>query len=191
MLDEPLGALDRALRSDLLDELAGLFWHLELPIIYVTHDREEALAVGDRVAVMRAGRLETVLPPDELWRSPPNEFVARFLGLGNVLDFRRAGGAAQTPWGDVPLQADAPERGRLLIRADALVPDPSGTLSGTVRSATFRGDHVRVLIDADTAAEPATLEAELRGAKVRAGERVTLAVTPGSVTVFAPRETDD
>jgi hypothetical protein len=148
-----------------------------------------------------------VLPPDQLWHSPPNDFVARVLGLGNVLDYVRAGSSAATPWGDVPLPSGAPASGRLLIRADALSLDPDGTIGGTVRSATFRGDHVRVLLEADADAhaaayadadvaalartEPAALEAELRGAKVRVGELLTLAVTPGSVTVFAPHETDD
>ena len=75
MLDEPLGALDRALRRSLLDDLDALTKDLGLPIIYVTHDHEEALAIGDRVCVMRAGRVETVLPPRDLWQRPPTEFV--------------------------------------------------------------------------------------------------------------------
>lgn len=81
MLDEPLGALDRSLRRDLLDELLEIVARARLTSIYVTHDHEEALAFGDRVAVMHAGRVEALAPPGELLAEPPNEFVARFLGL--------------------------------------------------------------------------------------------------------------
>jgi energy-coupling factor transport system ATP-binding protein len=85
MLDEPLGALDRTLRQRLLDELDGLFEELGLTILYVTHDQEEALALGDRVAVMRAGAGSSAsLPPEELWRGGPADRVrgaVRFLGL--------------------------------------------------------------------------------------------------------------
>ncbi len=187
MLDEPLGALDRALRSELLDELAALFSRLELPIIYVTHDQEEALAIADSVAVMRAGRLEAVLPPAELWHAPPTEFVARFLGLGNVVEYERSGSAARTPWGDVPLPTAGSEKGSLLLRADGLRLDPAGSLSGLVRSATFRGDHVRVLVDPNGQAGP-SLEVDLRGVKPAVGELVHLSADPGSVVVFAPRD---
>ena len=79
MLDEPLGALDRSLRRDLLSELLEIVRQTHLTSIYVTHDHEEALAFGDRVAVMRAGRLEALATPAELVANPPNEFVARFL----------------------------------------------------------------------------------------------------------------
>ena len=62
MLDEPLGALDRSLRREPARRAGGDLPELTLPIVYVTHDQEEALAIGDRVAVMRAGRLEAVRP---------------------------------------------------------------------------------------------------------------------------------
>ncbi|HUR16442.1 MAG TPA: ABC transporter ATP-binding protein, partial [Candidatus Limnocylindrales bacterium] len=80
MLDEPLGALDRSLRRDLLSELLEIVRHASLTSLYVTHDHEEALAFGDRVAVMRAGRLEALATPAELIANPPTEFVRSFLG---------------------------------------------------------------------------------------------------------------
>ena len=100
-----------------------LFARLALPILYVTHDHEEALAIGDRVAVMHAGRLEAVLPPRDLWQRPPNEFVARFLGFDNIVDAEVADGVATTALGAVQLTELAPDgRHRLLIRPDALRP---------------------------------------------------------------------
>ncbi len=86
LLDEPLGSLDRRLRDRLLDDLAMLFEALSVTALYVTHDQAEAFALGDRVAVMRAGRIVQEGTPDELWAHPADEDVARFLGLANVRD---------------------------------------------------------------------------------------------------------
>jgi thiamine transport system ATP-binding protein len=88
LLDEPLGSLDRRLRDRLLDDLAELFGALSVTALYVTHDQAEAFALGDRVAVMRSGKLVQEGTPDELWASPADEDVARFLGLANVRDGR-------------------------------------------------------------------------------------------------------
>jgi thiamine transport system ATP-binding protein len=144
MLDEPLGALDRTLRQRLLTELGDLFQRLSLTILYVTHDQEEALALGDRVAVMQDGRIEAVLPPDELWRAPPSEFVARFLGFENVIEAEiDQRGRAITAWGSFDLgEAALPGRRRLLLRPDSIRRDPEGQLRGTVQGRTFRGERV-------------------------------------------------
>ena len=84
LLDEPLGSLDRRLRERLLEDLARLFDELELTAVFVTHDRTEAFTLGDRVALMRDGRVVQVAPPDDLWARPLDEDVARFLGIANV-----------------------------------------------------------------------------------------------------------
>ena len=86
LLDEPLGSLDRRLRDRLLDDLARLFDELALTAVYVTHDQTEAFTLGDRVAVMRAGRVVQIATPDELWAQPLDDDVARFLGLANVVE---------------------------------------------------------------------------------------------------------
>ena len=92
LLDEPLGSLDRRLRDRLLEDLAALFDRLALTAVYVTHDQTEAFALGDRIAVMRSGRVVQVATPDELWARPLDADVARFLGIGNV-----AGGEVVRP----------------------------------------------------------------------------------------------
>jgi thiamine transport system ATP-binding protein len=84
LLDEPLGALDGPLRLRLQNDLQALFERLSLTVVHVTHDVGEAFALGDRVAVLRAGRLAQVAPPDELWARPADDWVARFLGMRNV-----------------------------------------------------------------------------------------------------------
>ncbi|MEP7158222.1 MAG: ABC transporter ATP-binding protein [Chloroflexota bacterium] len=184
MLDEPLGALDRALRARLLDDLAALFRDLGLPIVYVTHDQEEALAVGDRVAVLNAGQLETVLPAQILWREPPNEFVARFLGLTNIVPLQLTSDrkAAITPWGDLPLPAPPPpDATKLLIRPEALELASEGPIGGLVVGGTFRGDHTSLLVRPNDAKGP-ILEAHVRSGDVpEIGRRVRLAADPRAV----------
>jgi thiamine transport system ATP-binding protein len=103
MLDEPLGALDRTLRERLLGELRQLFADLGITAIYVTHDQEEAFALADHVVVMRAGRVEQEGGPEEVWRRPAGEWVARFLGLANIVEAQVEDGWAVTPWGRFPV----------------------------------------------------------------------------------------
>jgi thiamine transport system ATP-binding protein len=84
LLDEPLGALDGPLRQRLQADLRALFEQLSLTVVHVTHDVGEAFALGDRVAILRQGRLAQVAAPDELWARPADDWVARFLGIRNV-----------------------------------------------------------------------------------------------------------
>ena len=191
MLDEPLGALDTSLRTRLLDELGGLFAQLGLPIIYVTHDQEEALALGDRVAVLNAGRLEAIMPARELWLAPPNEFVARFLGLANVLPLVAARDRLTTPWGELRLSVPivgVTNPTRVLIRPDALTLSGDGPLSGIVSAVTFRGESTTILVKPRDAPDGPVLEAHLPTANTAApavGQPVSLSVDPAGV-LFLP-----
>ena len=119
LLDEPLGALDRALHDRLVSELRDLFAEIGQTAVYVTHDVAEAFALGGRVAVMRAGRIVQVASPERLWAAPADAWVARFIGLENV-DERGATSLVTRPEGVV------------------LRPDPAGTRSSSRPSATGR-----------------------------------------------------
>jgi thiamine transport system ATP-binding protein len=132
MLDEPLGALDRALRDRLVAELRSLFVSLRLTILFVTHDHDEAFALADRVVVVHDGRIARAGTPAEVWDDPGTETVARFLGW-NVTDV--FGG------------------GPIAIRPEALRLDAAGTVLGTVTGRTFRRDHFLVAVDAGPGAE--------------------------------------
>jgi ABC-type Fe3+/spermidine/putrescine transport system ATPase subunit len=85
MFDEPLGALDRILREELVIELRTLLKRLGMMALYVTHDQDEAFAIADRLAILNAGRIEQSGTPVEIFRRPANAFVARFLGLTNLV----------------------------------------------------------------------------------------------------------
>lgn len=85
MFDEPLGALDRSLREDLQDELRRILRKSRVPVIYVTHDQEEAYALADKILLLNEGKITRSGNPEEIWRDPGSAWAARFLGLGNVL----------------------------------------------------------------------------------------------------------
>ncbi len=101
MLDEPLGSLDRALRKRLLEDLRHILREEDTPAVYVTHDQEEAFAIADRLILLRDGRIEQEGTPEAVYARPRSVWVARFLGLDNVL----AGRVAST----TPLQVRTPE----------------------------------------------------------------------------------
>jgi ABC-type Fe3+/spermidine/putrescine transport system ATPase subunit len=85
LFDEPFGALDAQMRVRLRREIHALLKQVNLPAIFITHDQEEALELGDRIAVLNAGRLEQIGTPDEVYNHPETEFVATFLGAANLL----------------------------------------------------------------------------------------------------------
>jgi len=85
LMDEPLSALDRRLRESIQSEIRSLHRQLGTTIVFVTHDQSEALALSDRVAVLNQGRVVQLGTPDQLYRQPQTEFVARFVGESNVL----------------------------------------------------------------------------------------------------------
>ncbi|MEM7731764.1 MAG: ABC transporter ATP-binding protein [Pseudomonadota bacterium] len=85
LMDEPLGALDKQMREKMQFEITNLAHSLGITTVYVTHDQTEALTMSDRVAVFDDGRIQQIAPPDELYESPQNSFVAQFIGENNTL----------------------------------------------------------------------------------------------------------
>jgi ABC-type Fe3+/spermidine/putrescine transport system ATPase subunit len=149
MLDEPLGALDRALRERLMDELPHILRRAGATAITVTHDQEEAFALADRVVLMRAGRVVQVGTPEEVYRRPASAWVARFLGLTNLLDGRVVErGRVETAVGEWRLETGDLGEGQLLIRPEAARLDEDGPnlLQGVVAERSFRGDHYRLSV---------------------------------------------
>src|SRR5262245_2701693 len=114
LLDEPLSNLDARLRVETRAELARLHRRLGAMMLYVTHDQEEAMTLGNRVAVLRDGRLEQVAPPMEIYRRPANRFVAGFMGSPSMnflpCTLRDGGGAArlESPWFTLSLEGGVP-----------------------------------------------------------------------------------
>jgi sulfate/thiosulfate transport system ATP-binding protein len=95
LLDEPFAAVDAQIRQELRQWLVHLHQDLKLTVIFVTHDQEEAMEVADRIVVFSKGRLEQIGVPREVYEKPRNEFVARFVGVMNVLELEVNGGSAR------------------------------------------------------------------------------------------------
>lgn len=121
MLDEPLGSLDRGLREELVEELRKILKEMGLTALYVTHDQDEAMALGDRMVIMQRGNIEQIGTPTEVYTHPATPFVARFLGFTNLLPAHRTADGVMTPLGPFPVNvpaSDAPEL-TLLLRPES------------------------------------------------------------------------
>lgn len=129
LLDEPFGALDRALRAELQDEFVRMQSHLGITTVMVTHDQEEAQTVADVLVVMNVGRIEQVGTPEEIYDRPASLFVNRFIGHTNVFRARAAGKSA--------LQMDD---GLVVTRAR-----PVGFVPGSPVVVTCRPEHTAIV----------------------------------------------
>jgi thiamine transport system ATP-binding protein len=148
LLDEPLSALDRALREQLAMDLAGMLRVAGATALVVTHDHDEAFTLADRVAVMRSGRITQTGPPEEVWRCPVDEDTARFLGCGSFLPATVSDGMATCELGSVPLPWAPPGDVVLGLRPTALRLADSG-ISGKLIRSVHRRDHVRLQVRLD------------------------------------------
>jgi thiamine transport system ATP-binding protein len=152
MLDEPLGSLDRNLRERLALDLRQILTSTRQTAIYVTHDQDEAFSLADRIAVMNAGRVEQVGRPQEIYLQPATVFVARFLGLSNLMPGRIDGvkgrQSVQTPIGVFPAKTNLRGNVTVLLRPDAVQPGEAGPcqIQGSVVEATFRGQNSRLVL---------------------------------------------
>ncbi len=157
MLDEPLGALDRALKEQVEEELRRLLHVTDMPAIYVTHDQEEAFAVSDRLVLLNHGQVVQNGGPAEVYQQPASPWVARFLGLTNLLPARvlqpspllaeTEEGIFQGVW-SAPGQPQVGQAVTLLLRpAGAVLATSSqqhNRLQGTVEVSVFRADGFRI-----------------------------------------------
>lgn len=137
LLDEPIGALDRNLREHLITEMRSVFAELRVTALYVTHDRDEAFAIADTVAVMRNGRFVRKGSPEELWTDPRDEFVAKMLGFDAIVPATVHRGRADLGWAEVASDLEPGEH-RLAIPPHAVIVAPDGYIEGRVLSSTYR-----------------------------------------------------
>ena len=191
LLDEPLSALDAKVRAQLRDEIRRIQLEVGITTLFVTHDQEEALAIADRVGVMRDGRLEQLAPPTEVYSRPATSFVAEFVGLSNRLPGEVRGGAVTVRGVTLPLvERDVPD-GQVvaLIRPEAVTlashtSAESGPLVGTVIAVTFLGATSRVTVDLGDTRVLAQLPTS-EATTLPAGSPVVLTIRPDPVLVSA------
>ncbi|NLE22030.1 MAG: ATP-binding cassette domain-containing protein [Actinobacteria bacterium] len=193
LLDEPLSAVDPEAREELQEVLRRICGERRLPVLHVTHDRDEAFALADECVVLIGGRVHQAGKPLEVLRRPADAAVARFLGARNVLPARRdpadprlavldAGGALPTA---SPLPAEAvvvvvrPEDLRL-----APAGDPAAATAATVTRLTLQGGHVLVGLAAPAPLDALVPAGELDAAGITVGQKVTVSVRPEHVHVL-------
>ncbi|MGB9367298.1 MAG: ABC transporter ATP-binding protein [Xanthobacteraceae bacterium] len=196
LLDEPLSNLDAKLRVEMRGEIRRLQKLLGITVLYVTHDQEEALAISDRVAVMRAGRIEQIAGPREIYERPVTPFVASFVGTTNLLNGvirSRDGDAAdiavagialrvagvQGNVGDNVVLSLRPEALRLLSPGEA-APARCVTLAGALREVEYLGPVTRFTV---TLADGAALQLMALMPPAASGQ-VTVAFDPHRVVVL-------
>ncbi len=163
LLDEPLGALDKALREEMQHEIRALHQRLGLTMMYVTHDQQEALTLSDRIAVLAGGALRQVASPRRLYDDPADAFVAGFVGENNRLAARVVqadGGVARLALaggGEMPaLLPEALPPGAacvVMVRPERVRLDAPDGLPARVTEALFQGDHVRLRLALEGGAE--------------------------------------
>jgi len=183
LLDEPLSALDAGLRERLALDLRDILRAAGTTTVFVTHDHEEAFAVADRMAVMRAGRIVQDGPVAEVWSRPADADTALFLGYAQVL--RGAAAARVLQSAGLPVTGAAPTA--VAVRRSALALAPDGPIEGVVASARATPDQLRLVVDSP---ELGTVDAVARlGSHAGPGDRVRLVVDPGRVAQL-PAEAD-
>ena len=189
LLDEPLSALDAKVRARLRDEIRRVQLEAGVTTLFVTHDQEEALAIADRVGVMRAGRLEQLGSPTEIYSRPATPFVAEFVGLTNRLAGVVRDGEVEVRGTRLPLVQSGVANGPAvaLVRPEAVSlaaqnDAATGPLSGTVIAVSFLGATSRVTVDLGDVTVLAQLPTAAAAAHT-AGTRVQLALRPDPVLI--------
>lgn len=197
MLDEPLGSLDRALREELMNELRAILKRVGVTAIYVTHDQQEAFAVADWVIVMNQGAIVQQGAPQTVYRYPASSWVARFLGLTNLIPGRVVDLAplqVDTAFGHFTLweshQLTVGQSVTILVRPDAArvvgsaMEQGAAVLEGKVRHFSFRGGHYRLVVRHSTGLELAFRLITEPAHLPQVGEPISLALRSESVTLL-------
>ena len=194
LLDEPLAALDLKLRRGMQAELKAIQQTTGVTFVFVTHDQEEALSMGDRIAVFDSGRIRQVGTPAEVYERPVDRFVADFIGETSflTLDVRAGGGGltAHLPGGTrvpVPQGVDAPGSVTVAVRPErvqVLDDATDGSFEGVVSQAVYMGTDQRCDVDVAGATVKVRVPAA-SGARLTVGRSVQLTVDPRYLRVLA------
>ena len=188
LMDEPLSNLDAKLRVQMRTVIKKLQRKLGITTIYVTHDQEEALAISDRIAVMKDGVIMQIGTPTQIYAKPENPFVAGFIGVSNFLDCTVAEGGMVTIADEltikVPLRRDYTGPARLSARPEQLFFSREG-LPGTVQFSTFLGDFIEYEVQLRSGQSLTVNEYTKDTSTVHeSGEQVFLSFDPERISVY-------
>ena len=192
LMDEPLSNLDAKLRVQMRTVIKKLQRRLGITTIYVTHDQEEALAISDRIAVMKDGHIMQIGTPNEIYAKPQNPFVAGFIGVSNFLDCDVKGGengmAEVSIRGELSIQVPVRKaysgKGRISARPEQLFFSSQG-MPGRVLFSTFLGDFIEYEVELDDGQNLIVNEYTKDTVEVHAdGERVFLSFDPARISLY-------
>lgn len=186
LLDEPLTALDAALRERLRTELDQLLRSLGITTIYVTHDQAEAMGLGDRVVVMNQGEIVQVGTPRDVYFKPNSRFVAEFIGAANVIEGHLADGKLRLSGGHIKMPSTISTIGKvtIMLRPEALRigPAEAATWTGSVEAVSFLGDRQRAIIHG--AADIPIIAEAPNTVLLAKGDIVGLSVEPDQIRIL-------
>ncbi|WFR98780.1 ABC transporter ATP-binding protein [Rhizobium tumorigenes] len=189
LLDEPLSALDAVVRDYLRDEIRRIQQSIRTTAILVTHDQSEALAVADRVVVMRSGRAEQVATPADLYNAPATDFSAGFIGNRNRFDLAVRNGAVQMGKALLLPVGAIGDRAQVFVRSeDVLMVEPGQGHPARVDARMFQGQTTRFYLQLDLEEGPVRLRVDWPSrscADVQVGSQVHVAIDPADAHVFA------
>ena len=202
LLDEPLGQLDAKVRNDLRYEIRRMTKDLGLTAIHVTHDQAEAMAISDRIAVMKKGGIKQVGTPNELYMSPENVFVANFIGESNFLEgyvFERnekevtvelrGGIRVQSSSNDI----NKGERVVIAVRPEAFFVQEEkkdvNSIAGTVERVTFEGTNIRYAIALENQDSIVIVKPSTVGKWLKTDERVYVSFPSEKARMFSYPQT--
>jgi ABC-type Fe3+/spermidine/putrescine transport system ATPase subunit len=197
LFDEPFGALDTQTRVHLRREIRALLKKVNVPAIFITHDQEEALELGDRVAVLNEGRIEQLGTPFEIYNRPATEYVATFLGAANILeatvrsDFLEVGRARLPAMLD-PGEFHNGDRVKIVFRPEDVVLSKSDFMragvskiaTGRIEEISFVGAYERVRLRLDDGSQPIIAtrpKPEAAAVRLQMGDPVVVAITSFTV----------
>jgi putrescine transport system ATP-binding protein len=191
LLDEPLGALDRQLREETQFQIKEIQRRLKTSFVVVTHDQDEALAMADRMAVMRAGRIEQIGAPAEVYERPATRFVAAFIGQMNFLEGRIESGSfvgsfGRLPAGEVGLREGA--RAVLALRPERVAMAPANRsldgFEGVVEDVAFRGETTLFRLRL-AGGETVRVSRSANDASFSIGDAARISFAPAAARLFA------
>jgi iron(III) transport system ATP-binding protein len=188
LFDEPLSNLDAKLRKRVREDIRELQQRLGITSVYVTHDQEEALAISDRVVVMRAGTIEQIGSPHDLYTRPATRFVADFIGSANFLPGRYDGAVVDLLGYRVPhVQDVAAGEVTVMVRPEAVefARDDEVGLDALFRSAAYLGAVTEFVFDVAGTEVFATMSGGGMS-DARRGDRVRLRLKPAGVSLLPP-----
>jgi putative spermidine/putrescine transport system ATP-binding protein len=185
LLDEPLTALDAALRDRLRGELNRLLRSLGITTIYVTHDQAEAMELGDRIVVMRKGVIAQIGTPRDIYFTPQTRFVAEFVGAANILEAPVASGHLVLPGGRLALAGAADTAVAVaMVRPETIriVGEGEASVRGMIDSVSFIGDRQRIVVSG--ASDKLLVIDAPNQIVVAVGDHVGLSIAPDAVRLL-------